>query len=157
MATRLVQSIGCNVHVSFVVPSNGTWNRVDCRLLLKERMAIIAKLRNDYFGSFGFFFGIWIFVWIFLFKGEFCLVTIQVSFPAEYYTILYLLSKFLSWQNTTLYYIYHPCVFNVSRSVCLSAYKKWFSFILHAQYSSFYHCVVWKLHHINILIKSFFF
>ena len=40
------------------------------------------------------------------------LITIHVSFTAEYYTILYLLSKCLSPQNTILYYIYYPSVFH---------------------------------------------
>ena len=66
------------------VPSAGTRNRVDWRLLVKQRIDKFAKLTNfDIFWAVGFL-------------GGFCQVTIQVSFTAEYYTIVYLLSKILN-------------------------------------------------------------
>ena len=50
-APRRIQSLGRNV-LLFVcplsVPSNGTGNRLDWRLLVKERIAKIAKLRRTF-------------------------------------------------------------------------------------------------------------
>ena len=43
---------------------------------------------------------------------EYVIFTIQVSFTAEYFNIIYLLSKCLSRQNTIIYYIYYPSFFH---------------------------------------------
>ena len=53
-ATRPINSISCNVRgfVWLFVLSAGTWNRVDWTLLVKGRIAKMAKLRTPFIGEF---------------------------------------------------------------------------------------------------------